>query len=162
MYKLSQLLRPTPPDDLLSSRLYDEQTFYADFVKDLKHSQERVIIESPYLTCRRVRQIAPVLAKLTKRGVKITVNTRNPQHHDEYLRMQAYMAIKQLNAAGVDVNAYSNYHHRKIAIIDSSILWEGSLNILSQNNSCEIMRRITSPELAKQMLHFLKLNKRSV
>ena len=34
-------------------------------------------------------------------------------------------------------------------------LWEGSLNILSQNDSCEIMRRSVSSELVKQMADFV-------
>jgi hypothetical protein len=53
---------------------------------------------------------------------------------------------------------YTAGHHRKLAILDRSILWEGSLNILSQNSSSEIMRRIQSAELAWQMAHFTKLD----
>jgi hypothetical protein len=41
--------------------------------------------------------------------------------------------------------------------MDDDILWEGSLNILSQNESCEIMRRIESSHLAYQTLRFLNL-----
>jgi hypothetical protein len=50
-------------------------------------------------------------------------------------------------------------HHRKLAIIDRRLLWEGSLNMLSQNDSCEIMRRIESNSLATQMIHFARLDK---
>lgn len=48
---------------------------------------------------------------------------------------------------------------RKIAVIDGRILWEGSLNILSQGNSREVMRRIESEELTKQMVRFLGLHR---
>jgi hypothetical protein len=61
-----------------------------------------------------------------------------------------------LQSIGVEV-LYTGGHHRKLAIIDRQILWEGSLNILSQNESCEVMRRIESDELAMQMLQFTKL-----
>lgn len=47
--------------------------------------------------------------------------------------------------------------HRKIAITDNEILWEGSLNILSQSDSCEIMRRIVSCELSEQTVQFIGL-----
>jgi hypothetical protein len=50
-------------------------------------------------------------------------------------------------------------HHRKLAIIDENILWEGSLNILSQNDSCEIMRQIYSVESVKEMLRFTGIRK---
>ena len=52
---------------------------------------------------------------------------------------------------------YTIKHHRKLAIIDEEILWEGSLNILSQGDSCEIMRRTVSSSLVYQMLCFIKL-----
>lgn len=51
-------------------------------------------------------------------------------------------------------------HHRKLAIIDDDILWEGGLNVLSQNDSCEIMRRIKSNEVFKQMMQFIGIKKR--
>jgi hypothetical protein len=60
---------------------------------------------------------------------------------------------------GVQTFLCSGNHHRKLAIIDREILWEGSLNILSQNNSREIMRRIEDAETTQQMFRFLALNK---
>ena len=50
-------------------------------------------------------------------------------------------------------------HHRKLAIIDRQILWEGSLNILSQIKSREIMRRIEGDNYAQDMFNFLKLKR---
>jgi hypothetical protein len=52
---------------------------------------------------------------------------------------------------------YTGGHHRKLAVLDKHILWEGSLNILSNNGTCEVMRRIESRELAEQMVRFLGL-----
>jgi phosphatidylserine/phosphatidylglycerophosphate/cardiolipin synthase-like enzyme len=149
----------TPPDDLLTSRLYDENSFYHGFIKDLKQCKQEVIIESPYMTCRRVDQLAPVLKKLVKNGVKVRINTRYPGHHEKLLRIQAYTATKTLKNIGARVWYYNDYHHRKIAVIDGRILWEGSLNILSQCRSREIMRRIESEKLTKQMIGFLRLKR---
>jgi len=39
------------------------------------------------------------------------------------------------------------------------ILWEGSLNILSQNQSREIMRRIENEQITLETFNFLKLEK---
>lgn len=50
-------------------------------------------------------------------------------------------------------------HHRKLAIIDGTIAWNGSLNILSQHDSCEIMWRVASKGIADQLLGFIKLTK---
>lgn len=74
------------------------------------------------------------------------------------LRDQALMAIGQLQDIGIIV-LFTKGHHRKLAIIDDDILYEGSLNILSQNDSCEIMRRIEDEVSTLQMLRFIGLEK---
>lgn len=73
------------------------------------------------------------------------------------MHIQAQDTINMLLDLGVGV-LFTGGHHRKLAIIDRNVLWEGSLNILSQNSSCEIMRRIDSRLIALQMLAFIKLN----
>lgn len=158
MFKLFRHFKVLSPD-LVKSQLFDEHSFYDAFIHDLKHSKKEVIIESPYMTCRRVNQLLPILKKLIKHGVKVTINTRNPQHHDSLLRIQAYMTFDILKPIGVKVITFNDYHHRKIAVIDGRILYEGSLNILSQCYSREIMRRIESEELSKQMIRFLGLKR---
>lgn len=139
---------------LLASTLYDERRFYATFAKDLKSAKNHVIIESPYLTVKRAMELAPIFKKLKRRGVIVRINTREPRHHDRNLRGQSIHAIKILKKVGVKVYLCSDFRHRKVAILDNSTLWEGSLNILSQSHSREVMRRTESAELCKQMLAF--------
>lgn len=152
-------LRRTPPADLLTSHLFNERTFYQAFIRDLRRCRTEVIIESPYMTTNRLALLAPTLRKLVKRGVKVKVNTRFPGHHDELLRIQAWIATKTLKQIGVKVRFFNDFHHRKIAVLDGHILYEGSLNILSQANSREVMRRIESEQLTRQMISFLGLKR---
>lgn len=156
MLKFLRLSKPSPTD-LLTSRLYNEASFYPSFIRDLKSSRHEVIIESPYLTVKRAYQLAPIFRKLVKRGVGIRVNTREPRHHTRDLREQADQAIQVMKKVGVRVFICSDLRHRKLAVIDNSLLWEGSLNILSQSNSREVMRRIQSEQLAKEMVRFTSL-----
>lgn len=145
--------------EILSSKLFDETTFYKAFIKDLKKCQKEVIIESPYITCKRMALLESVFQKLIKRGVKVYVITRNPREHSESLERQAELEISIFEEMGVQVLLCAGNHHRKIAILDRNILWEGSLNILSQGYSREIMRRIHGGKAAKEMFNFLKLSK---
>jgi len=147
----------TRSEDLVSSSLFDEKGFYTAFIRDLKRVEREVIIECPYMTVPRVNMLKPVLRKLVKKGVKIRVHTRFPGHHDATLHAQAIRATAELKDAGVRVFYYYDYHHRKLAMLDGKVLYEGSLNILSQNKSREIMRRIESEQLVRQMLRFLNL-----
>lgn len=147
------------PADITDSRLFDQNNFYTAFLKDLGKCQHEAIIESPFITRRRLETILPTLQKLKSRKVKVVINTRNPlDGDDEYMRNESMHAIAKLQHLGIQV-LFTGNHHRKLAIIDRQILWEGSLNILSQSDSCEIMRRIPSVQLAWQMARFVGIDK---
>lgn len=156
---LSLFNRPTAPADLLNSKLYDQNTFYPTFLKDLANCHSEVIIECPFVTSRRLKTLLPILEKLKARRVRIAINTRDPRTHDEgHWQDDAHEAISKLQYMGIQV-LYTGNHHRKVAILDRSILYEGSLNILSQNDSCEMMRRIESIPLAWQMVRFTGIDR---
>jgi hypothetical protein len=104
-----------------------------------------------------MRELYPLIRKATGRGVSFIINTRDPIEHEPRMQREAYQAIGALQDLGVLV-LYTTNLHRKIAIFDDSILWEGSLNILSQGSSAEVMRRIESKVLAKQMRKHLGLD----
>ena len=157
MYRLLKH-RQVEASDLLSSQLYDQDTFYEAFLRDLTNCTSEAIIESPFITSRRLTALLPALQKLRKRGVRIVINTRSPNEHDGIYQDQAEQAVADLLALDALV-LFTAGHHRKLAILDKAIVWEGSLNILSYNDSCEIMRRIMSARLAQQMIWFLKLDK---
>lgn len=135
---------------LCTSRLFDNETFYKAFIGDLRRANQNIYIESPFITTKRIDMLLPILRQARQRGIQITVNTRPPNEHDGKYIDQAYKAVQDMQSIGITV-LYTVKHHRKIAIIDNEILWEGSLNILSQSDSCEIMRRSVSSSLVRQM-----------
>lgn len=57
--------------DLFSSRLYDNRNFYKAFEKDLKNAQSSVLIESPFVTTKRMDNLLPILRKLGQTSVRI-------------------------------------------------------------------------------------------
>ena len=137
-----------------NSKLFDNNSFYKAFELDLRRTKQSVIIESPFITSRRMDYLMPILAKLRRKDVQVVVNTRDPEEHNEEYMIQAEDAVAAMQNIGIKV-LYTVKHHRKLAIIDEQILWEGSLNILSQGDSCEIMRRTSSNDLAEGMLIFI-------
>jgi phosphatidylserine/phosphatidylglycerophosphate/cardiolipin synthase-like enzyme len=151
------LFRRHKSNDIVPSKLFDERSFYPTFLRDINACKHTLIIESPFIARKRMRQLYPLMVKLAQRGVKITVNTRDPREHDHRMRFEAEEAIAALQDTGV-VILFTDNHHRKLAIVDARVLYEGSLNILSQNASSEIMRRIESEPLAQEMLDFTKLS----
>ncbi len=141
-----------------NSSLYDQDTFYKRFERDLAHTQHELIIESPFITTRRMTTLLPILTKLCRHGVSIVINTRDPIEHDGDYYYQALDAVATMQEMGIKV-LYTTGHHRKIAIIDREVFYEGSLNILSFSDSCEIMRRVVSSVEAARLLKFIGLEK---
>lgn len=147
-----------PGQELTNSILYNEATFYNRFIRDLSEATEEVIIESPYITTKRLDMLKPVFEKLVNRGVKVYILTRDPQEHSETMEEHSRAGIRYFEVLGPQVLLVGGGHHRKLAMIDRKILWEGSLNILSQSRSREFMRRIESRKLTEEMFQFLKFD----
>ena len=137
-----------------SSKLYDQDTFYTAFKRDLKRCRRELIIESPFITARRMDALLPLFAKLRRHGVNIIINTRNPTEHDGDYYYQALDAITTMQSLGITI-LYTVGHHRKLAIIDKEMFYEGSLNILSYSDSCEITRRVVSSNETEILIKFI-------
>lgn len=141
-----------------STALYDQNTFYAALDRDLSRCQSELVIESPFITASRMNVLLPIFEKMRRRNVRIIINTRNPLEHDgDYIR-QAQESIILLQNIGVKV-LYTTKHHRKLVIVDRRVTYEGSLNILSFTDSCEIMRRIVSDVIANDLYNYLGLRR---
>lgn len=155
-YCLEKLFNLSP--DLIHSQLYDDITFYPKFKEDLRHCKKEVIIESPFISSQRICSLIRPLENLVARKVKVYIITRDPNEHDINMKQQAEEAIRDFERMGVQV-IISEYSHRKLAILDRKVLWEGRLNILSQTYSQEIMRRSESETKARECFKFINLGK---
>jgi phosphatidylserine/phosphatidylglycerophosphate/cardiolipin synthase-like enzyme len=144
---------------MFNSSLHDEKTFYQEFLQDLSKCREEIIIESPFITTSRMETFYNIFEKLLKKGVKIYIITRDPKEHNNGYEIQSGEAISWCEKIGIQVLLCVGNHHRKLAILDRKILWEGSLNILSQTHSREIMRKIDNRQITEEMFNFLKLEK---
>lgn len=139
--------------------LFDEQSFYPQFIKDLVAANYEVVIESPFITSSRMIQLWPVFRQLLDRNIQIHVFTRDSADHQGSMTDQAEEVIQQFEELGIQTFICKGNFHRKLALIDRIILWEGSLNILSQTKSREIMHRFDDKNNAENMFRFLKLER---
>lgn len=155
----SLLRKLTSKVQIDKSQLLDEETFYSSFSKDISKCGAELLIESPFVTQKRVSILLPDFTKLKNKRVKVTLITRDPfDSNDESTRTDALKGISKLQKIGVQV-IFSDTLHRKIAIIDRKILYEGSLNIMSQNKSLELMRRIESVEECWRIIGHFKIDR---
>ena len=142
-------------NSIFKSDLYNERTFYKQFLKDISQAKRFIQIESPFITSHRIELFMSIFQRLLNKGIRIKIITRDPVEHDELARHQSTNEILLCMDLGIEVVLMKGGHHRKIAIIDEDILWEGSLNILSQTRSKELMRRINSRSEVSRMMNFL-------
>lgn len=128
-----------------------DQDFLESFRNDLASSLNLVIILSPFLSENRAVNYYPVMRSLVTRQVKMDVYTRPGNEQPESLREHYGEVINKLKNIGAQIYIRPGMHE-KIGVIDSKILWHGSLNILSHNNTRESMLRFESVDLVYEVL----------
>lgn len=146
------------PSAALSQRtgnIYNEKNFWPQFFEDLKTTQGRVIILSPFVTIRRSTKMMDYFKALIARGVKIQILTRPRYQQSPEMSDQTEIVVKQLRDTGVVVMERAKMH-QKIAILDN-IAWEGSLNILSHRDTQEQMRRYQGQSAVEEIIKNLEL-----
>lgn len=141
-----------------SSCLFDDRTFDKAFLADVRKCRKSIVIESPFIRLNRIYQLMPEFSRLCRNGVTVIINTRPPEEHESDYTRQAEEAVALLQEIGVKL-LFTVKHHRKLAVMDRTTYWEGSLNILSYYDSCEIMRRTVSANGADTLLRFIGMDK---
>ena len=136
-----------------SDIIYDQITFQERFLQDITQARESVVIVSPYVTVKRVRWIEAALQQCNQRNVKATVITRTPgSFPSSSSRKAAEMAIGMLHELQVEVVCREGIH-QKYAIMDGSVVWYGSINLLSFSKSQESIMRLHSSSIARALMN---------
>lgn len=152
---LGALPSPAFHFDSDSSGIFGAGTFYPAFRQDLDGAERSIVIFSPFLTGRGTSQWIDHLRAALARGVRIRIVTRPPGNQGGSLEQGLAERIESLKALGLSIDLRHQVHE-KFAIVDSKILWHGSLNILSHNNTTESMLRIPSAKSCLQVQRFAR------
>lgn len=139
-----------------ASKLYTEKNFWGKFLRDIKATQRQLIIYSPFLTLNRSGRLMDYFQSMVGRGIKLRVYTRPSNDQDGHMADQSESVIKKMKEIGVQITEISKMH-QKIALIDKSIAWEGSLNILSHRDTGEQMRRFVGDSCIEEIIKNLEL-----
>ena len=140
----------------MSGDLFTERNFWAQFFQDLKKVKERLIILSPFVAVRRSSALMNYFQSMRDRGIEIKIITRPINQQTGKMAEQAEIVIEQLRRMGCKVLEKRSMH-QKVAIIDTAIFWEGSLNILSHQDSGEQMRRFEGKNSVEEIIKDLEL-----
>jgi hypothetical protein len=140
--------------------LYNEKTFYPAFSHDLLRAEKEVVIYCPFISKYRSEYFRRIFERLKSRNIAVFIFTRSIEDHELLTRSEIKSALGDYEELGACIIYLPGLIHAKTAIIDRKILWDGSLNILSQRQSREMMRRTEDEDMAKQVMEHLGLNKK--
>ena len=145
--------------DIENAKLFSDSDFYPNFIRDILKAKSEIIINSPFITTYRSDKLKPIFQHLLHKGIRIFVITRPPEEHKDSMKEQSLSELKEFEKMGIVVIPLMGNIHQKFSIIDRKILWDGSLNILSQRDSGEIMRRYEGKGAVDQYITFMRLDK---
>lgn len=140
--------------------LYNEKSFYRAFVKDLREAKKEVVIYCPFISKYRAEFFKQTFELLKYRNIAVFIFTRTVEEHELLMRNEIKSALADYEELGACIIQVPGSIHAKAAIIDREILWDGSLNILSQRESKETMRRTVDTDIAKQMIDHLSISRK--
>ena len=100
---------------------------------------------------KRVKWIEAAFAHCFQKRVKVTVVTRDPMLLPASSCGAAQTAIQKLRLLRVEVICREGIH-QKYAVMDSSVVWYGSVNLLSFDASQKSIMRLVSGSIARALL----------
>lgn len=118
-----------------------EEDFYDLFLRDIRSFEERIVIYSPFMTENRISILLPSFVDAISLGKSIIVVTKPPSDRGKAESEHYKKCEKILKEVGVSI-IHKKGMHEKLILIDSNVVWIGSLNVLSFTGSTgEIMQR---------------------
>jgi len=142
-----------------NTELLTETEFYTRFTADLMQATHRVVLYTPFIGKTRWPSVAPFIAVLRERNVEVFLLHKpltDPEwrHGDMAFGRSVFDSLVRL---GVKLIPMSGVHAKTI-VIDSKVVYEGSLNWASQTSSYEHMWRFEGSAMARLVEKMLQLD----
>jgi len=131
--------------------IFNSFNFAPVYATDVIAAQREIVIVSPFLGHRRV---LASIAQLAAAKAKATVITRSLENYPEKDKSRIATCITTLTNSGITVKTKDNIH-QKFAVIDTRLVWYGSINLLSYGSAEESIMRIESMSIACELLRGL-------
>jgi hypothetical protein len=138
--------------------LLTQSNFYNAFIQELKKAKSRVVVFSPFIIRKCVENLFEVFEDVLTKKIPIYVVTRKSEFLKEN-RAEVEETLEELRKIGVKVIELSEQFHHKIAVIDSSTFYYGSLNILAHSKSSDSMMVFRSKKTISHFLRIFAVNK---
>ncbi|WP_073925379.1 AAA domain-containing protein [Streptomyces sp. CB03911] len=112
---------------------------------DLGRAVTSIDVFCAFLNAKAVDHWIGPLAERAAAGVTVTVHTRD--HRGD---TRATWLVERLGRSGITVLQRERMHE-KVLIVDDTVLWHGSLNLLAKIGPTDLMMRLTDPESCRRV-----------
>ncbi|MET8974376.1 AAA domain-containing protein [Streptomyces sp. NPDC004539] len=117
---------------------------------DIERARTRIDIYTFLLTQARVRRWESLFAERVAAGVEVVIHTRSPEEQQEGKAEERQRAlVEHLRSLGCTV-VFRERMHEKVFIVDGTVLWHGSLNLLAGMGPTDLMMRLEDAESCAQ------------
>ena len=137
---------PTPQ----TKNIYNAEEYETHLEHDILNAATSIIISVPRMATARLQWFLSLIRSAQNRGVSVSVITLAPESHTAERRHHAAQFITQLKQRCVHTHTLPQLHERFI-IIDNAIVWYGDINPLTPAKKDELIMRLVTPQLAKEL-----------
>jgi superfamily II DNA or RNA helicase len=134
--------------------IFDNTSFLPVYHHDLLNAAREAVIVSPFVTTRRTRKMLAHLEAVLAKKVAVVVVTRPTTAYKDKDRPALEETFASLQDTGVRLVFKANIH-QKFAVIDRKIVWYGSINLLSFGSAQESIMRLSSSNIAQELIKTL-------
>ncbi|MEU8476359.1 AAA domain-containing protein [Streptomyces hygroscopicus] len=132
-------------EDLARPAFFPADEVYAAVEWDITRAVTSIELYCPFLDPRPVRKWSGLLGQRVADGVKVVIYTRAAEEQrDDTAAQRHQQRIDELRSVGCAVD-FRERMHEKVLILDRSVLWHGSLNLLANTGPTDLMMRFTDP-----------------
>lgn len=135
----------------VTDSIYDSKNYKDVYDRDIISAHSRIVISSPGLSTSKVSDFIRTTTTLLQNGIHIKVYTLSPKAYPTDARENQHQMIAKLQQIGISVKESENCRDH-FAIIDDSIIWYGSMNLLSREKEDDNLMRIQSTQIAQELL----------
>ena len=141
----------SPTGDSGNNIIYTIRDYQEVFWRDFHDAKDCVLLSSPKLGRQRVYEFVERVKVDQRSKIKFIVYTLTTDSYAEYQQKEIDIMKKVLRDSGVKVNEREelNCHY---VIIDDDLVWYGSMNFLSQEHEDDILMRLRSEAIVKELL----------
>lgn len=131
------------------------EQFSQQFTEDLEAVSHEALFCVSSLSARPVQRMIPLLQRLQHKGGEVRIYLPEPAQFRGDIQPRITANAAALQRAGIPVVFCSN-HLPNFCVIDQRLVWHGGLNPLGRTPTDESSLRMDAPDMAAELVEFLR------